>query len=202
MNNISLKIKKGDMISIIGKSGSGKSTLLHIISGLRNPSSGKIIINGKKIQNLSNKNIANLRNNYLGFVYQFHHLLSDFTVLENTYIPLLINNLKINIAKKKAKKMLKKLGLEKIIYHFPSEISGGEKQRVAVARALINKPKLIIADEPSGNLDSENTEIIYDLFQYFNQKYKTTFILVTHDLFLARKLNKVMKIENGNLFKC
>lgn len=199
LNNVSFKIKYGEMIAIIGKSGSGKSTLLHILSGLDNPSSGKVIINGKILTNLSNKENANLRNTYLGFIYQFHHLLSDFTVLENVFLPLLINNLKKKIAKKKAILMLEKLGLEKIINHYPSEISGGEKQRVAVARALINNPSLVLADEPTGNLDLENTEIIYNLFKEFNKIYKTTFILVTHDLYLAQKLKKIMKINNGNL---
>lgn len=200
LHNISLTVNFGEMLAIIGKSGSGKSTLLHIISGLDNPSSGQVFINGKMLSSLSDKDTAHLRNTYLGFIYQFHHLLPDFTVLENVYIPLLINKLKKKTAKKKAKNMLEKLGLEKIIYHFPSEISGGEKQRVAVARSLINNPNLVVADEPTGNLDTENTKIVYNLFKKFNKFYKTTFIVVTHDLYLAKKLNKIMKIDNGSLF--
>lgn len=200
LNNICIKINYGEMIAIIGKSGSGKSTLLHILGSLDEPSSGEIIINNISLQDMNNRQKSYLRNKYLGFIYQFHHLLPDFTILENVAMPLLINKYKKKQAEHKSKIILEKLSLDKLIYFYPSEISGGEKQRVSVARALINKPKIILADEPTGNLDRNNAEIIYNLFSQYNKIYGTTFIVVTHDNILSNKLNKIMEIKNGKIF--
>lgn len=200
LNNISFKVEEGEMISIIGASGSGKSTLLHILGGLDIPSSGEVIINNQTLKNISNKKLSYILNNDLGFIYQFHHLLPDFTILENIYMPLLINKIKKKVAEEKAYKMLIKIGLVKIANFYPSEISGGEKQRISVARALINNPKLVLADEPTGNLDQKNAHNIFNLIKYYNKSKNTTFLIVTHDLFLSKKLNRRMKMNNSILY--
>lgn len=201
LNNISFNIKSGEMISIIGKSGSGKSTLLYILGGLDFPSSGDVIFNNQILKNISNKKMSKILSNDISFVHQFHHLLHDFSALENVSIPLLINKYKKNIAEKKAVKLLNMLGLNKIINYKPSEMSGGEKQRVAVARALINNPKLILADEPTGNLDQYNSNKIFDIMCNYNILNNTTFLVVTHDLFLSKKLSRQMEIKDGFIYE-
>lgn len=200
LNNINFQVKKGEIVSIIGESGSGKSTLLHILGGLDNPSSGEIIFNSKKLNTLNNKEKSKILNCDLGFIYQFHHLLNDFTILENLSIPLLISKKKKKIAEKKAINMVEAIGLKEIMHFKPSEISGGERQRVAVARALINNPKLVLADEPTGNLDKKNSNLIFNLISKYNKLNKTAFLIVTHDLSLSKKIDRQMKMENGNLY--
>lgn len=200
LNNISFTIKAGEMVSIIGQSGSGKSTLLHILGGLDRPSSGEVIFDNKILKNISNNDLSRILNNDLSFIYQFHHLLPDFSALENVAMPLLINNYKKKNAEKKAFDLLKIVGLSDILHCKPSEMSGGEKQRVAVARALINKPKLVLADEPTGNLDQQNSNSIFNLISNYNKLHNTTFIVVTHDLFLSKKLNRQMEMKNGDIY--
>lgn len=199
LKEVSFELKKGAIAAIIGKSGSGKSTLLHLLSGLDNPTSGSVLFNGKLLSSMSSNQIAKLRNTELGFIYQFHHLLLDFNVLENITIPLLINNKSIKESKEIACEMLKKVNLEHKIKKYPSELSGGERQRVAVARALINNPSLIIADEPTGNLDQYNTNIIFNLIFKLNKEFNTSFLIVTHDLSLTKKIPILFKIKNSRL---
>lgn len=199
LNNLSFHIMTGEMIAVIGESGSGKSTLLHLLGGLDTPTSGEIIFNKKKIHSLSNTQKAKFRNQELGFIYQFHHLLSDFNIVENVAMPLFINNEKKELAIEKASILLSKVGLISKINYFPSELSGGERQRVAIARALINRPKLILADEPTGNLDTKNTESIFNLLINFNKKNTSAFLIVTHNLKLAKKLKKQIYIKNGKI---
>ncbi|QFQ32124.1 lipoprotein-releasing ABC transporter ATP-binding protein LolD [Buchnera aphidicola] len=199
LKKTSFFLKKSDIAVIVGKSGSGKSTFLHLISGLEKPTSGTILFNGISLSSMSSNQIAQLRNSNLGFVYQFHHLLLDFNVLENVAMPLLISNKTIKEAKEKAHEMLIKVNLEKKIKKYPSELSGGERQRVAIARAFINTPKLIIADEPTGNLDFYNAKIIFDLIFESNINLKTSFLIVTHDLLFARKAHVLLEIKHGQL---
>lgn len=199
LKNISFYLNESDIAVIIGKSGSGKSTFLHLISGLEKPTSGTILFNGKKLSSMSSNQIAKLRNLNLGFIYQFHHLLLDFNVLENVAIPLLIANKSIKEAKEKSYKMLTKVNLENKVYKYPSELSGGERQRVAIARACINKPKLIIADEPTGHLDTYNANIVFDLIFELNNNFNTSFLIVTHDLFLAKKAHVLFEIKDNQL---
>ncbi|QCI17115.1 lipoprotein-releasing ABC transporter ATP-binding protein LolD [Buchnera aphidicola (Aphis helianthi)] len=199
LKKTSFYLNKSEIAVIIGKSGSGKSTFLHLISGLEEPSSGTILFNGIPLNSMSSNQIAKLRNLHLGFIYQFHHLLLDFNVLENVAIPLLISNKSIKEAKEKSYEILKKVKLEKKIDKYPSELSGGERQRVAIARAFVNKPQLIIADEPTGNLDSYNAKIIFDLIFELNNNLNTSFIIVTHDLLLAKKAHVLCEIKRGQL---
>ncbi|AMA64637.1 Lipoprotein-releasing system ATP-binding protein LolD [Candidatus Arsenophonus lipoptenae] len=199
LKNISFSIKRKEMIAIIGNSGSGKSTLLHLLGGLDIPTKGNIIFNGIKINSLSNSKRAELRNQKLGFIYQFHHLLPDFTALENVMMPLLIKGLLNKIAQKIASEMLKEVELLHRANHKPSELSGGERQRVAIARALVNKPDLILADEPTGNLDLSNTDIIFNLLLKLNQQNGTTCLIVTHDLYLASRLSCTLEMHDGYL---
>ncbi|CAL1329279.1 lipoprotein-releasing ABC transporter ATP-binding protein LolD [Candidatus Providencia siddallii] len=199
LKNINFSINKGELITIIGSSGSGKSTLLHMLGGLDTPSSGNIIFCGKYINKLSSNERAIIRNKKIGFIYQFHHLLHDFTSLENVAIPLLIGK---NTKKKSfiiASEMLKIVGMNKKLNCFPSELSGGESQRVAIARALINKPILVLADEPTGNLDLYNKNIVFDLLKTINNKLKTTILIVTHDNSIAKQTDRQFEIYDGYL---
>ncbi|CUR53700.1 Lipoprotein-releasing system ATP-binding proteinLolD [Serratia symbiotica] len=199
LRDINLSIQSGEMLAITGSSGSGKSTLLHLLGGLDAPDSGNIIFQGLSINNMSLKNKAKLRNQKLGFIYQFHHLLIDFTALENVAMPLLINGIHQKIAKKKAIEMLSQVGLEKYSNFFPSALSGGERQRVAIARALVNNPSLVLADEPTGNLDKNNTNNILNLLKNINIQQGTAFLIVTHDFQLSKHLNRQLEMINGNL---
>lgn len=199
LKKISFSLNKNDIAVIIGKSGSGKSTFLHVVSGLEEPTSGTILFNGVPLNSMSNNQIAKLRNVNLGFIYQFHHLLLDFNVLENVSIPLLISKKNITEAKEKSYEILKKVNLEKKINKYPSELSGGERQRVAIARAFVNTPQLIIADEPTGNLDAYNARIIFDLIFDLNSSLNTSFLIVTHDLSFAQKANVLFEIQDGQL---
>lgn len=199
LNNVSFSMNEGELIAIIGSSGSGKSTLLHTLGGLDQPSSGEVWIRGQSLQQLSADKLALLRNQNLGFIYQFHHLMADFSALENVMMPMLIGKQNRTEAAHRAEKMLQAVGLAHRITHRPSALSGGERQRVAIARALVNNPALVLADEPTGNLDQKTTESIFELIQQLNQEQNIAFLLVTHDLNLANKLSRNLVMRDGVL---
>ncbi|MGP1923757.1 MAG: lipoprotein-releasing ABC transporter ATP-binding protein LolD [Arsenophonus sp. NEOnobi-MAG3] len=199
LKNISFSINKSEMMAILGSSGSGKSTLLHLLGGLDTPSSGDVIFDGKKINLLSTNGRAELRNQELGFIYQFHHLLADFTALENVMMPLLIGGITHVKAQQKANEILAAVGLSHRINHRSGELSGGERQRVAIARAIVNEPALILADEPTGNLDLYNADVIFDLLMELNREKGTAFLVVTHDLRLAARLTRHLEMRDGYL---
>lgn len=199
LRDVSFSLEVGDMMAIIGSSGSGKSTLMHLLGGLDTPTEGEVVFNSKSLNTLSPVEKADLRNRELGFIYQFHHLLSDFTALENVSIPLLIGKIHKTEARDRAQAILATVGLEKRVNHRPSELSGGERQRVAIARALVNNPRLVLADEPTGNLDARNTDIIFDLLGELNVRQGTAFLVVTHDLHLAKRLTRQMEMRDGQL---
>ena len=192
-------MQPGELVAIVGSSGSGKSTLLHTLGGLDQPSSGEVFIKGQSLQQMSPNALAKLRNQYLGFVYQFHHLMADFTALENVMMPMLIGQQNKTEAQDRAEQILSAVGLQHRISHRPSALSGGERQRVAIARALVNNPALVLADEPTGNLDHKTTESIFELIQQLNQEKQIAFLLVTHDLNLAEKLNRRLIMQDGVL---
>ena len=198
LKNINLAFNKGDFISIQGKSGSGKTSLLNILGLLDEPTDGEIYIGGEKIRYKNEKAKTAIRNKKIGFVFQFHYLLNEFTALENVMMPALVNkNMSRNEAQKKAKELLALVGLAKRLKHKPMELSGGEKQRVAIARAMINDPDIILADEPTGNLDTETSNMINELFMKINQERNQSIIIVTHSLELANLASYKYKIENG-----
>ena len=199
LKNVSFSMNAGELVAIVGSSGSGKSTLLHTLGGLDQPSDGEVFIKGQSLQKLSSNALAKLRNQHLGFVYQFHHLMADFSALENVMMPMLIGQQNKTEAKDRAEKMLQAVGLAHRITHRPSALSGGERQRVAIARALVNSPALVLADEPTGNLDQKTTESIFELIQRLNQEQQIAFLLVTHDLNLANKLNRRLIMQDGVL---
>lgn len=197
LKGINLEIPFGKIYSIVGASGAGKTTLLQIIGTLSKPDSGNIFYNNKNISKLSEKNLASFRNSEIGFVFQFHHLLPEFTALENVCIPAYIARRSKNETEKEALRLLEYLGLKERIHHKPSELSGGEKQRVAVARALINKQSVVLADEPSGNLDSANREELHDLLFQLRDDFGQTFVIVTHDDHFAERSDKIIHIKDG-----
>lgn len=199
LKGVSFSIEQGELVSIIGTSGSGKSTLLHILGALDDASEGHVEFLGHKLDTLSTNKQAKIRNKHIGFVYQFHHLLADFSALENVAMPLLIGGEKIEIAKKKAEELLSKVGLNHRLEHRPAELSGGERQRVAIARALVNSPDLVLADEPTGNLDHKTALAIYDLMRKLNQESGTAFLVVTHDVELAGKMDRQLHMQDGLL---
>ena len=197
LKGIDLKIEKGEIVSIVGASGAGKSTLLHIIGTLDQADKGKVMINEVHLQKLNEKQIAEFRNQHIGFVFQFHHLLPEFTALENVCIPAFITKKNARETKKKAAKLLDFLNLGGRMDHKPSQLSGGEQQRVAVARALINDPDVILADEPSGNLDSASAVELHDLFFRLRDEFKQTFVIVTHNRELADMADRKLMIRDG-----
>ncbi|MFA9209231.1 MAG: lipoprotein-releasing ABC transporter ATP-binding protein LolD, partial [Yersinia sp. (in: enterobacteria)] len=197
--NVSFTIESGELMAIVGSSGSGKSTLLHLLGGLDSPTSGEVIYQGRSLNQLSSSAKAELRNRELGFIYQFHHLLPDFTALENVAMPLLIGGAKPAEAQDKARAMLTAVGLEKRSKHRPSELSGGERQRVAIARSLVNNPSLVLADEPTGNLDQRNADSIFNLLGELNVRQGTAFLVVTHDLQLAKRMSRQLEMRDGQL---
>lgn len=199
LHNINFMIDPGETIAIIGSSGSGKSTLLHLLAGLDSPNAGEVTFKGLSLNNMSSATKAAMRNRYLGFIYQFHHLLPDFTALENTAMPLLIGGTHTAVAKRKAMEMLAAVQLEHRSKHRPSELSGGERQRVSIARALINNPALVLADEPTGNLDKHAADNILDILIKTNALQGTAFLVVTHNLHLAKRLSRQLEMVSGHL---
>lgn len=197
LKGVDLEAAQGEVVSIIGASGAGKSTLLHVLGTLDNPDSGSVIINGKDVFNQSQRDLADFRNRNVGFVFQFHNLLPEFSTLENVMIPGLIAGTDEKLVKSKATALLERLGLNERLTHKPSELSGGEQQRTAVARALVNDPELILADEPSGNLDSKNASELHSLFLQLRRELKKTFIIVTHNLEFAGMADRKLEMKDG-----
>lgn len=199
LHEVNLQVAAGQMVAIVGSSGSGKSTLLHILGTLDAPDSGQLMIANQYIADLSNSAKAQLRNQKLGFIYQFHHLLMDFSALENVAMPLLIKGVSALAAQRQAAEILTRVGLAHRLQHTPAELSGGERQRVAIARALVTKPALVLADEPTGNLDQHNAEAIYQLLRELNREFSTSFVVVTHDRQLANRLDLQYEMTDGQL---
>lgn len=201
LRDITFQIKRGEQVAIIGSSGSGKSTLLHLLGGLDIPNTGSIYLNGHELNSICDTVKGKLRNLLLGFIYQFHHLLMEFSILENVSMPLLLRGEPIDQVKDKTIDFLKKVGLGNKLHHKPSELSGGERQRAAVARALVTNPACVLADEPTGNLDQNSARSVFDLMLDLNTSSNTSLIIVTHDLELAAKTGNVWRLLNGVLTK-
>lgn len=199
LKGIDLDVAAGEIVVIMGPSGVGKSTLLHLIGGLDRPTSGDVLIDGDDVFSLRDRDLAVFRNNAIGFVFQFHHLLPEFTALENVMIPGMMHGRNVAGSIEKAKSILDEIGLSHRLNHKPSELSGGEQQRVAVARALVNSPRLVLADEPTGNLDKRNSESLYELILDLNKKHSQTFIIVTHNELMAKHAQRVIELEDGRI---
>jgi lipoprotein-releasing system ATP-binding protein len=199
LDGLELRVERGELLAIVGSSGCGKSTFLHLAGALDTPSAGQVQINNTDIQKLSEKQRADFRNKHIGFIYQFHHLMMEFTALENVAMPLMIRGDKSKSALEAATKMLENVGLSHRIDYRPAQLSGGERQRVAIARALVTKPSLVLADEPTGNLDSETAEQIYQLIRNLNNSAHTSFVIVTHDISLAKLMDRQVKLSQGKL---
>ncbi len=199
LKDVDLQVFKGEQLAIVGTSGSGKSTLLHIMGTLDRPTSGRVIMLGEDLYSLSARRQSEVRNQDLGFIYQFHHLLPEFTALENVSMPALIQGRNRKEVEAEAKALLERVGLGHRLTHTPAEMSGGERQRTAIARALINKPKLVLADEPTGNLDASSGEAVYELIQELANQLGTAFVVVTHDTKLAARMDRQVQMKDGYL---
>jgi lipoprotein-releasing system ATP-binding protein len=199
-SSLNLEINQGTHIAVTGVSGSGKSTLLNLMAGLDRPAMGEVSLNGISFDYSNQTELSKFRNIHYGFIYQFHHLLPDFTALENALLPLLVRRQKIENIRDEGLKLLDKLGLKNRINHMPHELSGGERQRVAIARALIHRPSIILADEPTGNLDYKNANLVFEMFLEVAKETKTAIVLVTHDVEIASKMDKICHLNEGKLF--
>jgi len=201
LNNININVESGSSMAIVGMSGAGKSTLLHLMGGLDQPASGQVNIDGQDVAALNESRLGLLRNRTLGFVYQFHHLLPEFTALENVAMPLLIAGASRPSADEQASKILERVGLQHRLHHKPSELSGGERQRSAIARALVNSPECVLADEPTGNLDNKTADKVYGLFLELNAELNTSLVLVTHDELMASRMDQIWHLRDGRLLQ-
>lgn len=199
LDNVSLEIQKGTITSIVGSSGSGKSTLLHILGGLDKPDSGKVFWGDLEISSLNSDRLAEFRNKNVGFVFQFHHLLPEFSALENVFMPSLIGGNSMDYSKKRALELLAIFGIKERANHRPTQLSGGEQQRVSMARALMNNPQLILADEPTGNLDAVNTKLMLDELYKLRDEFNVTVLLITHEKAIAEKSDVILEIKNGTI---
>ncbi|MBI2545516.1 MAG: ABC transporter ATP-binding protein [Candidatus Aenigmarchaeota archaeon] len=201
LDKVSLKITKGQFISIIGPSGSGKSTMLHMLGALDKPTSGKVFIDGQDLSKLSDDELARLRGEKIGFVFQFFNLYPTLTAVENVELPMIIEGVDNDVRRERSLELLKLVGLEDRAYHLPAQLSGGQRQRVAIARALSNKPSFILADEPTGNLDSKSGKELIDMLIKLNKQQKTTIIIITHDEYIASHAKRIVSIKDGRIFK-
>ncbi|AYQ57396.1 Lipoprotein releasing system ATP-binding protein LolD [Bathymodiolus thermophilus thioautotrophic gill symbiont] len=199
LSALNLVVHQSESLAIIGESGCGKSTLLNLLGGMSRPSTGKVMVNGFDLSQLNEEKVTLLRAQHLGFVYQFHHLLKDFSALDNVAMPLLIRGDDMQTAIKKSSKILADIGLQDRLNHKPAELSGGQRQRVAIARALINKPSCLLADEPTGNLDAKSAKEVLGLMMELNQQQKSALILVTHDMSIAKQMDRFLTLKNGTL---
>lgn len=199
VDNVSFSVEKGEFLAIVGSSGSGKSTLLHLLGGVDRPTSGKVFVDGKDIYTLNDDNLAIFRRRQVGIIYQFYNLIPILNVEENITLPCDLDGNKID--EKRIKELLKTLGLENRRKHLPNELSGGQQQRVSIGRAIVNNPAIILADEPTGNLDSKSSEEIVELLKMTNKKYKQTIIMITHNLEIANEADRIIRIEDGRIIK-